>query len=87
MSTKKVSFVRPCLNKPLMSHVHFLEVTGWVGRVPPGLKLFSLPFLVLKTRHPMPPIHASCLKLVFRFYYWYLGLIINGIKSRVIFHV
>ena len=38
MSTKKVTFVRPFLGKPLMSHVHLLEVAGWVGRVPPGLK-------------------------------------------------
>ena len=63
MSTKKVTFVRPCLSKPLMSHVHLLEVTGWVGRVPPGLKeFFNLPFLVLKARHPVPPVHASCIK-------------------------
>ena len=46
------------LSKPLMSiHVHFLGPTGWVGRVPPGLKeFFNLPFLVLKARHPVNPI-------------------------------
>ena len=38
-----------------MSHSHFLGSTGWVGRVPPGIKEFlNLPFLVLKARHPAP---------------------------------
>ena len=34
-------------------------IAGWAGRVPPGLKeFFNLPFLVLKARHPVPPMHT-----------------------------
>ena len=37
-----------------MSHLPFLGVAGWVGRVPPGIKEFlNSPFLVLKARHPV----------------------------------
>ena len=42
------------VRKSIMSHFHFLRATGWVGRVPPGIKEFlNLPFLVLKARHPV----------------------------------
>ena len=37
-----------------MSHLPFLGVAGWVGRVPLGIKeFFNSPFLVLKARHPV----------------------------------